>query len=154
MPGQKREPTERSIGGMKFEIPADWEEQSLSSTVLLAEYALPGTAGAGRLTLSTMGGGTAANIDRWKDQFRRGPGDPEPKESQITVAGKVAALVEANGTFTDMFDKRQRSNWQLLGVAIPIDGEHNYFVKLTGPRETVEARRDQLVKFVESARFE
>lgn len=70
------------------------------------------------------------------------------------VAGKAATLVDACGTFSDMFDKPKKPNWQILGVAIPIDAEHNYFVKLTGPRETVSARRDEFLKFVESAQFE
>lgn len=152
--GRNHESSERLIGGMKFEFPGDWEEQSASSDFLLAEYRLPGTAGPGRLTFSTAGGGTTANIDRWKDQFQRGPGDPEPKESQITAAGKVATLIVAQGTFNDMLDKSRKPNWQILGVAIPIDADHNYFVKLTGPRETVTARRDEFLKFVESARFE
>jgi hypothetical protein len=105
--------------------------------------------------MSTAGGGTRGNVDRWKDQFRRGPQDPEPSESDLMVAGKAATLVEARGTFQDMMDKnREKPNWQLVGIAIPIDPDHNYFVKLTGPRDTVSAKRDEFLKVVESARFE
>lgn len=150
-----QERTGRRIGGMKFNIPADWEEKAAPSSVLLAEFSLPGKAGPGRLTLSTAAGGTAANLDRWKGQFQRGPADPEPKESQVTVAGKVASMLELQGSFTDMFNGGgAKSEWQLIGVAIPIDADHNYFVKLTGPRETLAARRDELVKFVETAEIE
>lgn len=150
-----QERTGRRIGGMKFNIPADWEEKPAPSAVLLAEFSLPGKSGPGRLTLSTAAGGTAANLERWKGQFQRGPADPEPKESQLTVAGKVASLIELQGTFTDMFGGGgAKSEWQLLGVAIPIDAEHNYFVKLTGPRDTIVARRDEFVKFVETAEME
>ena len=148
-------PTEKLIAGVKFEIPAGWEEKTLSSTMIAGEYALPGAAGPGRLTLSTAGGGTAANMDRWKGQFQRGPADPEPTEAPLTVAGKAATLIEVHGTYTDMFGGGgPKSKWQLLGVAIPIDQDHNYFVKLTGPSETLAARREEFLKFVESARFE
>lgn len=150
-----REATERRIGGMKFEVPAGWEEKALSSTMILGEFSLPGEAGAARLTLSTAGGGTAANIDRWKGQFRPGKDDPEPKESQIRAAGKDVTLLEVHGSHTDMFGGgAPKPNWQLLGIAIPIDQDHNYFVKLTGPRETVTARHDEFLKFIQSARFE
>lgn len=149
------EPTEKLIGGVKFEIPAGWEEKPLASTMIVGEYSLPGDAGAGRLTLSTAGGGTAANMDRWKGQFQRGANDPEPTESKQTIAGKEATLIEVHGTYTDMFGGGgAKSSWQLLGVAIPIDQDHNYFVKLTGPRETLTARREEFLKFVKSARFE
>ncbi|WP_040592690.1 hypothetical protein [Schlesneria paludicola] len=150
-----QEPTEKLIAGIKFEIPAGWEEKTLSSNMIAGEYALPGDAGPGRLTLSTAGGGTAANMERWKGQFQRGPADPEPTETPLTVAGKNATLIEVHGTYTDMFGGGgPKSSWQLLGVAIPIDQDHNYFVKLTGPSETLAARRDEFLKFVESARFE
>lgn len=150
-----REPGEKLIGGMRFEVPAGWEEKSLSSTMILGEFTLPGEAGPGRLTLSTAGGGTSANMDRWRGQFQVGPGDPEPKESKIFAAGQEVTLLEVTGTFNDSFGGGgPKPNWQLLGVAIPIDSDHNYFVKLTGPKGTVSARRDEFLKFVESARLE
>lgn len=148
-------PNERVIGGIKFEIPSDWEEKPLASTMIFAEYGLPGDAGPGRLTFSVAGGGTAANIDRWKGQFRRGPDDAEPKESTIRAAGKDATLVEIQGAFSDMFGGGgTKSNWQLLGIAIPVDSDHNYFVKLTGPKETVLKHSEAIRKLVESARFD
>ena len=149
------EPTERLIGGIKFQIPPGWEEKSLSNNMILGEFTLPGEAGPGRLTLSTAGGGTSANMDRWRGQFQPGPNDPEPKESQIRGAGKDVTLLEVHGVFNDSFGGgAPKQNWELLGVAIPIDSDHNYFVKLTGPKETVTARRDEFIKFIESARFD
>jgi gluconolactonase len=142
------------IGGIKFQIPADWEEGNANAAII-AEYRLPGGAGAARLTLSTAGGGTEANIERWKQQFHRGSSDPEPKESRITAAGKPGTLIELHGSFSDMFaGGGSKPNWQLLGVAIPIDSDHNYFVKLTGPQKTVAARQEEFLNFVETARFE
>ena len=153
--GDLGEPAERLIGGIKFQIPAGWEEKTLSNNMILGEFTLPGEAGPGRLTLSTAGGGTSANMDRWRGQFQPGPNDPEPKESRIRGAGKEVTLLEVHGMFNDSFGGGgPKQNWQLLGVAIPVDSDHNYFVKLTGPKETVSARRDEFIKFIESSRFD
>ena len=147
--------TVKLYGGVKFEFPSGWEEKALSNAMILAEFSLPGEAGPGRLTLSTASGGMAANIDRWKSQFQRGAGDSEPNESKVTAAGKEATLIEVSGSYSDMFGgSGPKPNWQLLGVVIPIDSQHNYFVKLTGPRPTISARRDEFLKFVASAKFE
>ena len=149
------ESTERMYGGMKFDIPAGWEEKATASTMIVAEFGLPGGAGPGRLTLSLAGGGTAANMDRWRGQFRRGPTDPEPTEAPISAAGKAATLIDVRGTYSDTFGGGgSKPDWELLGVASPIDEDHNYFVKLTGPQETVAAHRDEFLKFIASARFE
>ena len=43
---------------------------------------------------------------------------------------------------------------KVLRDIFPIDSNDNYFVKLTGPSETVSARRDEFIKLVQSARFE
>ena len=153
--GAAGEPAERLIGGIKFQVPPGWEEKTLSNNMILGEFTLPGEAGPGRLTLSTAGGGTSANMDRWRGQFQPGPNDPEPKESRIRGAGKEVTLLEVHGMFNDSFGGGgPKQNWQLLGVAIPIDSDHNYFVKLTGPKETVSARRDEFIKFIESSRFD
>ena len=149
------EATERLIGGVKFEVPAGWEEKTLSNSMILGEYSLPGDVGPARLTLSTAGGGTSANLERWRGQFQTGPNDPPSSETQMTAAGKEVTLLDVHGAFNDSFGGGgPKSNWQLLGVAIPIDPDHNYFVKLTGPRETVTARREEFLKFVSSARFD
>ena len=39
----------------------------------------------------------------------------------------------------------------MLGVAVPL-GSTNYFLKMTGPAKTVAPRREEFLKFVETAR--
>ena len=149
------EPSTRKFGDAKFDVPAGWEEKPAASSVLLGEFRVPGDSGPARLTLSTAGGGTASNMDRWKGQFQRGPSDTEPKESTLTIDGKTATLIEIHGTFNDTFGGGgPKPDSELLGVAIPIDADHNYFIKLTGPKSTIEAAREKFTAFVNSARFE
>jgi hypothetical protein len=150
--------TERKIGGATFLIPNAWREVPVEDVggfkAIDADYRIDGEVGEARLTLSSSGGGAAANIDRWKGQFQAGPNDPEPRESTLTVDGQEATLVELFGTFRDSFrggDPQPDS--AMLGVVIPIPGERHYFVKLTGPRETVLDAKDAILKLAETARF-
>ena len=148
----RTEPYEASVGGFKFTVPADWQEQPPKSDVLLGEFTIPGEGGSARLTLSSAGGGTEANLERWRGQFSHGPNDPEPRQSEITFDGQKGTLIELSGTFTDMFGGgRPSKNWRMLGVAVPL-GPINFFVKLTGPHATVTAQKEAFVKFVESAK--
>ena len=147
-------PRDVTIAGVKYSVPADWEEQPRKSDFVLGEFSIPGEGGAARLTLSSAGGGIEANVERWRGQFNRGPNDPDAKESEITFDGKPGTLVELAGTYSDMFGGGAPSKgWRMLGVAVPL-GATNYFVKLTGPTTTVTPRRDEFLKFIESAKME
>lgn len=148
--------TEREFRKVTFQVPNAWEEKPpRNPDVIAGEYVVPGEAGPGRLTLSTATGGMTANIDRWRDQFQPAADSPKAKESTLSVDGRDATLVELYGTFRDTFSGGEpQRDWALLGAVIPrntTDGA--FFVKLTGPRETLEAVRETFIKFVESARF-
>ncbi len=150
----KTEPYEASVGGFKFMVPVGWQEQPPKSEFVLGEFSLPGSAGAARLTVSSAGGGIAANLERWRGQFSRGPHDPEPQESEVTFDGQKGTLIELSGSYTDMFGGGKPSrDWRMLGVAVPM-GSTNVFVKLTGPQATVTDQREAFVKFVGSAKAE
>lgn len=149
---KKTEPYEATVGGVKFKVPADWEEKPAKNQFVLGEFSIPGEGGPARLTLSSAGGGLEANIERWRGQFNPGPNDPEPRESEITFDGQKGTLVELAGTFSDMMNRGAPSkNWRMLGVAVPM-GDTNFFVKLTGPASIITTRREEFLKFVESAK--
>jgi len=149
------ENTERVIGGLKVVIPAGWEQKSeFDRTILEGEFRLAGASGQARLTLSRARGGREENIDRWRKQIARGADDPEATETQVEAAGKDATVFEAHGAFTDMFSRSPQSGWMIFGIVIPIESQYHYFVKVTGPRETVESHREEVLKFVSTARFE
>lgn len=150
------ENTERVIGGLKVVIPAGWEQKSeFDRSILEGEFRLTGPAGPARLTLSKARGGRDQNVDRWRGQIKRGPDDAEATETQIEAAGKDATLFEAHGSFTDMFSRNgPQAGWMIVGIVIPIESDYHYFVKVTGPRESVESHREEVLKFVRTARFE
>ena len=144
---------ERNFDGAIFRVPVKWEEMPRKSEFITAEFQVPGSGGPARLTLSTAGGDVASNIERWRGQFAPSPNDPAAKESQLTVDGRSATLVELFGTFRDSFGGGEpRAQWAMLGTVIPLK-QTNYFVKLTGPQSTLTEARDTFVKFVETAEF-
>jgi hypothetical protein len=148
----RSEPYDATVAGFKFTVPADWQEQPPKSQFVLGEFSIPGEGGPARLTLSSAGGGIEANVERWRGQFSPGPNDPEARESEITLDGNKGTLVELAGTYTDMFSGgTPNRSWRMLGVAVPM-GPTNYFIKLTGPATIVTPRREEFLKFVESAR--
>ena len=148
----KTEPYEATVAGFKFTVPADWKEQPPKSQFVLGEFSIPGEGGIARLTLSSAGGGIEANVERWRGQFSPGPNDPEARESEIALDGNKGTLVELAGTYTDMFSGgTPNRSWRMLGAAVPM-GQTNYFVKLTGPATTITPRREEFLKFIESAR--
>jgi hypothetical protein len=148
---KKTEAYEATVAGYRYVVPPDWEEIPPTRQFVLGEFTIPGDGGPARLTLSSAGGGMEANLDRWRGQFSRGPGDPEPQTSEVTFDGQKGTLVELAGLFSDGFSREQNKDWRMLGVAIPI-GDTNYFIKLTGPASTVTPRREEFLKFVESAK--
>ena len=153
-PAEKSALRDTTVGGFEFKVPGDWEEKPPKSEFLLGEFTVPGEAGPARLTLSSARGGIEANLDRWRGQIQTGPKDPPASQSDVEFDGRTATLIELTGTYSDMFGGgAPNKNSKLLGVAAAL-GEADFFVKMTGPAETVTARRDEFLKFVASARRE
>lgn len=93
-----------------------------------------------------------ANIDRWRGQFTRGVDDPAPQEETITIGGEPARMIELHGSFRDGFGGgAPQPKSTMLGAVIPT-GPANFFVKLTGPRETVAEYREAFRTLVTTAR--
>ncbi|MFX8523783.1 hypothetical protein ABTM10_19965, partial [Acinetobacter baumannii] len=61
--------------------------------------------------------------------------------------------IELAGSFADMFGGGQpKPNWRLLGVVVPLDGDQNFFIKMTGSKETLESQREEFNTLLRSAR--
>lgn len=148
------EPIEKRFKGISLTIPAGWQERPPASEFVQAEFALDGPGGPARLTLSSAGGGIEANLERWRGQLTPGPNDPPPQQSTVSVDGREAVVLELTGEFRDQFSGGvPQADWSLLGAIIPT-GPANFFLKLTGPRETVTAHRQAFRRVVETARLD
>ena len=152
-------PESFEVGGLKFKRPADWTWVPLqSSSMRKAQLAVPGLGAAKGAEITFFhfgpsgGGDLESNIQRWIRQFQSAPG-AEKVESK-TLGGRKTTLVTTEGTFSAGMPGQSAipmENYALLG-AIVEDPAGNVFVKMTGPRETVQSARPKFIEFLESAK--
>ena len=142
-------PAPASIGWQK---PAAWNEVEHPSTMRKATYAIPKVEGDpedAEMTVTQVGGGVAANIQRWEGQFEE---KPTARVEKKKIDGLDIAIVELEGTYRGGMgpmmggDTKPQRDWALLALVVATEPAH--FFKITGPRNTVKAARgdfDQLV---------
>ena len=137
---------------LRYDLPASWEEVAPTSMRMLNLKI--GDAECYLTLLPGDGGGLAANVNRWFQQV----GQPGLSEAEVANLPKIklldqdATLVDAHGRFTGMGDA-DIADAQLLG-AIVSSVRGTLFLKMVGPRATVEPERDRFIAFAESLRFD
>ncbi len=117
-----------------------------------AQYAVPGPAGDGELTVfyfgSGQGGSVEDNLARWYGQFQQADGRETravaTRETR-TVQGMNITVTRARGRFTGggmpgSAPAAPREDYALLGAIVETP-EGPWFFKLTGPSATVEGAR-------------
>ncbi len=106
------------------------------------------------LTLTTMGGGVEANLERWVGQFQQSPGS-RPRRDTLRVDGTSSEWLDVRGTFRSRVGNRPgpHEDWRLLGVAIPMR-PRPFLLKLVGPRAAVSDFEDDFRSFVRSAQLD
>lgn len=144
--------TRRKYTGISFEIPGNW--QSLEAKMIDSKYLVSTDKGDIEVTLTGMGGGLNANLERWVKQVRREPND-EPQWSTVDVAGIESKQVDVRGRYTSGVgnDTGTRQQSRLIGIAVPLP-VRDFFVKLVGPREAMVEFDDELKAFLKTARRE
>ncbi len=152
---------------LTFDPPAGWVSKTPSSTMRVAEFALPkagGDAEDAELTVfffgSGQGGTVQANLDRWLSQMTQPDGRASTEAAKTTSfrtkSGLAVTLLDVTGTYvaevrpgtTERFNK---SGFRLRAAVIQTPGGP-YFVKLTGPAATVAKWDAAFLAFVQSAR--
>lgn len=101
------------------------------------------------------GGGTEANITRWKGQFQ-----PEPagaklnfERKEFTFGKRKATLVFIKGTFlsgSPLGQKTPLPAHAMIG-AIMTSEQGDVFVKFTGPEKQIDASKDAFLKLLGTA---
>ncbi len=151
-------PESFEVGGLKFKRPTDWAWVPLQSSMRKAQLTVPGLGAAKSAEITFFhfgpsgGGDLESNIQRWIRQFQSAPG-AEKVESK-TLGGRKTTLVTTEGTFSAGMPGQSATpmeNYALLG-AIVEDPAGNVFVKMTGPRETVQAAKPKFLEFLEAAK--
>ena len=150
------------LDGLKSTTPGDWKEEAPSNRMRLTQFRLPKKGDdkedAELVIFKGLGGGSKANLERWKKQFLPPKGkniDDVAKVTEIKLGDRPAVFVDIQGTylfnaapFNPRSKAEEKPNYRML--AIYFDGEKDpYQIKLTGPAKTIEAYKkgfDEWVK--------
>lgn len=146
------------IGMLQGVIPSDWKREQPSSSMRIAQFALPGEAGVGELiAFSGIGGSVDANLERWYGQFKP-EGDISVADGALKkhlhVNGMEATISYASGTYLKSSmgmggTQTEMKNYVLM-AAIIIAPDGPYYFKGTGPAQTMNNQKQAFEKFVNS----
>jgi len=152
---------EKSFGPIKAKIPAEWTEQTPSSSMRKAQYALPKVAGDGENGELAVfyfgpgqGGSVEANIERWIGQISQPDGSSskdKAKTSKKEIGGMPVTLVDVGGTYSAgmMSNAPPRQGYRML-AAVAETTEGPWFFKLTGPEKTIAKWSTSFDQFISS----
>jgi hypothetical protein len=148
-------------GKLSLTAPAGWLKKEPASRIVEVEFAIPpakGDATPGRLTAMGAGGSIDDNVNRWVGQFV-GPGGAAAKaqRDKATVSGCEVEVVDLSGTYKDSpagpfagGKTVMRENYRMLGAIIQSKEKGNYFLKLYGPKATIDANEKGFQEMVKS----
>lgn len=153
--------------GLTFTTPQGWQSSKPGSSMRVAEFILPHTAGDtedAQLIIyyfGGSGGSVDANIERWVGQIQQPDGKPSStaaKKQTRTVNGLTVSLVDVDGTYVaetapGSTARHNKPNFRLrAGVVQTANGP--YFIKLTGPAKTVTSWDRAYDQFLSSLRVQ
>lgn len=143
--------TIRVFDSLTLTVPKEWKSQPARSRIVEQEFIAPAAEGdedasTARVTMMAAGGDVESNIERWKGQFA---GDAPAKVEQLDVAGQKVHLVQLEGSFKETMGGGPfaggktvvRDDYGMLGAIIVTDGGRKYFIKMTGPKEAIDANK-------------
>lgn len=139
------------VAGLAFEIPEDWKRVALSDFqkgIIAARFTILAEDEEITVTLSRSGGGSKANLDRWRGQVET---NRDEVLERLTLAGQPAVLLDLQGRFSPGFGKPAADNQRMLGTIIEMP-EQDYFIKLTGSANAVSKVEADFRKFLKSAK--
>lgn len=153
--------------GLTYTAPAGWKTVPTTSTMRVAQFALPHAAGDtadAELVVYYFGGsgGTVeANIERWLGQMQQPDGKPSSAvatRQSRTINGLKVTLVDVGGTYvaevTPGSAQRHNSPNFRLRAAVIETANGPYFIKLTGPAKTVASAEKAYEQFLSSVKFQ
>jgi hypothetical protein len=152
--------------GITYTKPGDWKVVATTSTMRMAQFAIPRAAGDAAdaelvvYYFGGSGGSVDANIDRWIGQMKQPGGRASSavaKRSTRTINGLAVALVDVSGTYVAEMapgsPERHNSPNFRLRAAVVTTPNGPYFIKLTGPAQTVAAAETSFEQFLGSLRY-
>jgi hypothetical protein len=160
-----------AVAPLVYEAPGTWTlvTEGQRSGNQKAVYKVPKAGGdkeEAELTVLFFGTGSqgdaAKRFPEWLSDFDGKVGETAKRES-FEVRGMKVELVEAAGTYKIALGPKVgpkkkapmqmvKENWRLLGAVVKTPDRGNWFFKLVGPTDTVEAARASFRALIESAK--
>ena len=151
---------------LQFSSPKGWVEEPSTSSMRVAQYKLPKTAGDAEdaslvvYFFGGSGGSIQANLDRWTSQMAQPDGSNSKDKAKIanpTVNGLKVTMLDVTGTYQaettpGSGERLNKSNYRMIASVIETSGG-NYFIKLVGPAKTVQKWRTSLDSFLNTMQF-
>jgi hypothetical protein len=149
---------------LTFTAPPEWKPVTVSSSMRVAQWALPHAAGDsqdGELVVyyfGGQGGSLDANIERWVGQMKQPEGRPSPvKRDSRTINGLKVTLVDLTGTYVAEMapgsGQLHNSPGFRMRAGYIETANGPYFIKLVGPAKTIGAFEKQFEAFLASVKF-
>jgi hypothetical protein len=140
------------LDGLKSKTPADWKEEKPSNNLRTAQFRVPkmdGDPKDAELVIFHFGkgggGGTDANLDRWKKKFMTPDGKAvDPKVDKFTVGEVKVTYLDIAGVYklappgSDKYEKL--ADYRMFGVIFE-SPNGPYYITLTGPARTLEQQK-------------
>jgi hypothetical protein len=149
---------------LSFTVPAGWVKEQPSSSMRHSQYRLPGpdTGGDAELAVFTgIGGSVQQNVDRWINQFTIDgkPAADTAKVEHRDLSGHHVTFVDVSGAYNPgtmsspmgAGEQGLREGYRMLAAVIETSGRP-WFLKLTGPENTVARSKAEFEAFVASVR--
>lgn len=156
-----------SAAGITYSAPAGWQNVPTSSNMRVAQFAIPPSGGDTQATdvviyyFGGSGGTVDANIERWLGQMQQPnqtPSSAVAKRETRTINGLKVTLVDVSGTYiaevTPGSRERHHSPNFRLRAAVIETSNGPYFVKLTGPVNSVRAAERAFDQFIGSIKYQ
>ena len=154
--------------GLAFTVDESWKNIKPSSAMRVAQYQLEGAGGPAEMAIfyfgKGQGGGIEDNIRRWAGQFTPDANDNSTTEGAFQV-GRVEkdnlriALVKAEGTYDAGSmgpmgppSSGPQPGYALFGIVVEGGPEGSLFIKVTGPKATMQEHDEALQAFAQSVR--
>ena len=150
-----------SAAGLRWTAPAGWASQP-PQAMRAATYRVGPVAGDNDPAECGVyffgpgqGGSVAANIDRWKGQFRGANTAPAPAQvSKRTISGLAVTVLDTSGSYSGLGGPMSSgdhvvANYRLLGAIVEGPGG-NIFIKFTGPARTIASNQQKFEQLLSS----
>lgn len=153
------------VAGLAFTVSEDWKNVKPDNAVRVAEYELDGAGGPAEMAVfyfgKNQGGGLEDNIRRWAGQFTADPSTTSTGGAQVGRIEKGdlrIALVKTEGTYNPgsmgpaMAATGPKEDYALFGLVVEGGPEGSVFIKVTGPKATIQEQSEALEAMAQSVR--